>query len=121
MKSPSHPLFPPKKYSLLTNTPLPANNTASHPAASLGLECVNAAMHLSAFVYLSAFIGGLLFCRGSVCGAARAAAVFGALSFLVWAASAALAGRQMAGAGTGSGRQQQRKAEKESRLEEGGA
>ena len=80
-------------------------------------------MHLSAFVYLSAFIGGLLFCRGSVCGAARAAAVFGALSFLVWAASAALAGRQMAGSGIGSGRrqQQQRKAEKESRLEEGGA
>ena len=83
-------------------------------------------MHLSAFVYLSAFIGGLLFCRGSVCGAARAAAVFGALSFLVWAASAALAGRQMAGSGGAAlGRrrrqQQQQKAEKETRLEEGAA
>ena len=90
--------------------------------------------HLSAFVYLSAFLAGLLFCRGSVCGAARAAAVFGAVSFLAWAASAGLAGRQMAvSRGTGGGfsmpslgggrrrRGQKQQVEKESRMEEGAA
>ena len=92
---------------------------------------MNAVFHLSAFIYLSAFIGGLLFCRGSVCGAARAAAVFGAVSFLAWAASAGVAGRAMAGSrgsGGGSGfsmpslgRRQKPQAEKEARMEEGAA
>lgn len=47
------------------------------------------------------FIGKLLFCRGSVCAAARAAAVFGALEFLLWCVSAALAARAVSQVGAG--------------------
>lgn len=39
---------------------------------------------------LAVFLTKLLFCRGAVCGSARAATVFGALEFALWAATAAL-------------------------------
>ncbi|RYP52595.1 hypothetical protein DL768_002245 [Monosporascus sp. mg162] len=68
---------------------------AFHPFAALGLESVNALFHLFGFVYLAVFISRLLFCWGSVCGAARAGVAFGALGFLLWVASAALAAREI--------------------------
>ncbi|KAK7744743.1 hypothetical protein SLS62_010100 [Diatrype stigma] len=74
---------------------------AFHSTAALALEAVNALFFFSGFVYLAVFIGKLLFCRGSVCGAARASAVFGALAFLLWCASAALAARTVAQVGAG--------------------
>ncbi|RYP22564.1 hypothetical protein DL765_001622 [Monosporascus sp. GIB2] len=64
---------------------------ALHPSAALCLECVNALFHLFSFVYLAVFISRLLFCWGSVCGAARGGVAFGVLGFLFWVASAALA------------------------------
>ncbi|RYP40159.1 hypothetical protein DL767_001874 [Monosporascus sp. MG133] len=68
---------------------------AFHSFAALGLESVNALFHLFGFVYLAIFISKLLFCWGSVCGAARAGVAFGALGFLFWVASAALAAREI--------------------------
>lgn len=38
---------------------------------------------------LSVFLTKLLFCRGAVCGSARAVTVFGAFEFALWAATAA--------------------------------
>ncbi|RYP76797.1 hypothetical protein DL771_001533 [Monosporascus sp. 5C6A] len=68
--------------------------------AVLGIESINALFHLFGFVYLAVFISRLLFCWGSVCGAARAGVVFGALGFLFWVASAALAAREAIRGGT---------------------
>lgn len=42
-------------------------------------------MYFAGFVALSTFLGKLLFCRGKVCGAARADAIFAAFSFALWA------------------------------------
>ncbi|KAI1245479.1 hypothetical protein MGN70_012369 [Eutypa lata] len=72
---------------------------AFHSAAALGLESANAVFHFSGFIYLAVFIGKLLFCRGSVCAAARAASVFGAFEFLFWCVSAALAAKEVAAGG----------------------
>ena len=44
-----------------------------------------------------------LFCRGTVCAAARAAAVFGAFEFALFCATAALAARAIAANGGGFG------------------
>ncbi|RYP90750.1 hypothetical protein DL770_003145 [Monosporascus sp. CRB-9-2] len=68
---------------------------AFHPFAALVLESGNALFHLFGFVYLAVFLSKLLFCWGSVCGAARAGVAFGALGFLFWVASAALAAREV--------------------------
>ncbi|RYP03571.1 hypothetical protein DL764_005072 [Monosporascus ibericus] len=68
---------------------------AFHSFAALVLESANALFHLFGFVYLAVFISKLLFCWGSVCGAAHAGVAFGALGFLFWAASAALAAREV--------------------------
>ncbi len=75
-----------------------------HPAAAAGVEAANAVFYFSAFVYLAVFLNRLLFCRGNVCGSARAAAVFGAFEFVLWSATAALAGRELLrSSGSGSG------------------
>lgn len=68
---------------------------AFHSFAALALESFNALFHLFGFVYLAVFISRLLFCWGSVCGAARAGVAFGALGFLFWVASTALAAREV--------------------------
>jgi len=57
---------------------------ASHPYAHFGLEALNMLFYFAGFIALSAFLGKLLFCRGSVCAAARADAVFAAFSWLLW-------------------------------------
>lgn len=46
--------------------------------------------YFAGFVAVSVFLGKLLFCRGSVCGAARADAVFAAFNWLLWSGSSAL-------------------------------
>lgn len=63
---------------------------ASHPYAHLGFEALNTLFYFAGFVALAAFLGKLLFCRGSVCGAARADAVFAAFSFLLWTGTSTL-------------------------------
>ncbi|KAI0189267.1 membrane-associating domain-containing protein [Astrocystis sublimbata] len=62
-----------------------------HPYAALSLEFGNALFYLAGFVSLATYMSGLLFCRGSVCGAARADVAFGIIQFILWIASAALA------------------------------
>ena len=62
----------------------------SHPWAHLAFEVINTVYYFAGFVALSVFLGKLLFCRGSVCAAARADAVFAALSFLLWTGSTAI-------------------------------
>ncbi|KAL5352753.1 hypothetical protein ACLOAV_002701 [Pseudogymnoascus australis] len=64
----------------------------SHPYAAFALESLTTLFHFSGFIALSVFLSKLLFCRGSVCHAARAdvgAATFG---FVLWLASTVVMG-----------------------------
>jgi hypothetical protein len=45
---------------------------------------------MAGFIALSVFISNLLFCRGTVCSAAQADVAFGAIEFLLWAATSTL-------------------------------
>ncbi|KAI1471533.1 membrane-associating domain-containing protein [Daldinia caldariorum] len=67
----------------------------SHPLAALGLIGLNAILHFAGFIALAVFMSRLLFCRGSVCGSARASIAFGAIEFLLWTASAVFAGKEV--------------------------
>ena len=60
---------------------------ASHPYAHLVVEVLNTLYYFAGFVALATFLSKLLFCRGSVCAAARADAVFAAFSWLLWTGS----------------------------------
>lgn len=68
---------------------------ASHPYGHLAFEVLNAFFYFAGFIALSAFLGKLLFCRGSVCAAARADAVFSAFSFLLWTGTTTLLALEM--------------------------
>lgn len=50
---------------------------------------------MAGFIALSVFLSRLLFCHGPVCAAARTDAVFAALSYAVWVASATITGIQI--------------------------
>lgn len=63
---------------------------ASTPLIHLGVSLLATLFYFSGFVALAVFLGRLLFCRGSVCAAARADAAFSAFSFLLWGASSGL-------------------------------
>jgi len=65
---------------------------ASHPFAHLGFEVLNALFYFAGFIALAVFIGKLLFCRGSVCAAARADTAFAAFSWMLWTASSVIVG-----------------------------
>ncbi|TVY21079.1 hypothetical protein LARI1_G001091 [Lachnellula arida] len=64
---------------------------ASHPYAHFAVEVLNTLFYFSGFIALAVFVGRLLFCRGSVCSAARADVVFAAFSWVLWAASSVIA------------------------------
>lgn len=74
----------PDQCSKLTLSPV------SHPWAVLALEVTNVLFYFAGFVALAVFLTHLLFCRGAVCGSARAATVFSSFNFLLWTATAAL-------------------------------
>ncbi|ETS77532.1 hypothetical protein PFICI_11406 [Pestalotiopsis fici W106-1] len=59
-----------------------------HPMAVVAVELLNALFYFAGFIALSVFISKLLFCRGSVCGSARADVAFGAMEFLAWTGTA---------------------------------
>jgi hypothetical protein len=63
---------------------------ASQPYAHLGFEVLNMFFYFVGFIALAAFLGNLLFCRGSVCVAARVDAVFAAFSWVLWTGSTAI-------------------------------
>jgi hypothetical protein len=68
---------------------------ASHPYVAVGMEFSNVLFFFAGFVALAVFLSKLLFCRGTVCGAAQADTVFGSFLFVSWMASAALMGRDV--------------------------
>lgn len=68
---------------------------ASHPYAHLAFEVLNSLFYFAGFVALATFLGKLLFCRGSVCAAARADAVFAAFSWVLWTGSSAILGMEL--------------------------
>lgn len=91
------PKFMPKcKCSALRQDVDPRNNPAltrsavHHPWAVLSLEATNVIFYFSGFIALGVFLSNLLFCRGAVCGSARAATVFSSFEFALWCATAAL-------------------------------
>lgn len=55
--------------------------------------------YFAGFIALATFLSKLLFCRGSVCSAARADAVFAAFSWVLWTASAVVMAMQARGEG----------------------
>ncbi|ROW06394.1 hypothetical protein VMCG_04324 [Cytospora schulzeri] len=63
----------------------------SHPWAVLALEVTNVIFYFAGFVALAVFLNHLIFCRGAVCGSARASAVFAAFNFALWGVTAGLA------------------------------
>jgi hypothetical protein len=74
-----------KRYDLSAQYPLSLLTKAvSHPYVHLAFEVLNTLFYFAGFVALATFLGKLLFCRGSVCAAARADAVFAAFSWMLW-------------------------------------
>ncbi len=73
--------------------------TASHPAIALGMEVSNLVFWFAGFISLGVFLSRLLFCRGTVCGAAQADTVFSAFMFATWGASITLLSRDVFKAG----------------------
>lgn len=51
--------------------------------------------YFAGFIALAAFMSRLLYCRGSVCSAARADVAFGVLEFLLWIVSSILMGKEV--------------------------
>ncbi|ROV95792.1 hypothetical protein VPNG_08751 [Cytospora leucostoma] len=71
----------------------------SHPWATLALEIINSVFYFAGFIAMAVFLNHLLYCRGAVCGSARASTVFAAFSFALWGATAGLAVRNLLGGG----------------------
>lgn len=67
----------------------------SHPIVAMALEVLNALFYFAGFIALAVFMSRLLFCRGSVCGAAQASVAFGAFEFALWTASAVFMGKDV--------------------------
>jgi hypothetical protein len=63
---------------------------ASHPYAHFAFEVTNALFYFAGFIALAVFLGKLLFCRGTVCAAARADAVFAAFNWMLWTGSSTI-------------------------------
>ncbi|KAI2632003.1 membrane-associating domain-containing protein [Hypoxylon sp. NC1633] len=71
----------------------------SHPMVAMGLETSNALFYFAGFIALAVFMSRLLYCRGSVCGSARASIAFGAFEFMLWTASAIIMGKEVVRSG----------------------
>ena len=70
---------------------VPANtNAVAHPWVAFGMELSNALFWFAGFISLGVFLSRLLFCRGTVCGAAQADTVFSAFLFATWGATVTL-------------------------------
>ncbi|OBT98218.1 hypothetical protein VE01_03837 [Pseudogymnoascus verrucosus] len=67
----------------------------SHPYASFALESLTTIFHLSGFIALAVFLSKLLFCRGSVCNAARADVGAASFGFVLWVVSTATVGMEI--------------------------
>ncbi|KAA6410046.1 MAG: hypothetical protein FRX48_06660 [Lasallia pustulata] len=64
---------------------------AAHKHAILAVDGLTCLFWLAGWIALAAFLAGLLFCTGHVCGAAKAAAVLGVLEWLLFVVTTTLA------------------------------
>ncbi|KAK7748067.1 hypothetical protein SLS53_001319 [Cytospora paraplurivora] len=71
----------------------------SHPWATLALEIINSVLYFAGFVASALFLNHLLYCRGAVCGSARASTVFAAFNFALWGATTGFAVRNLLNGG----------------------
>jgi hypothetical protein len=69
--------------------------TVSNPYAAIGIEFSNVLFWFSGFVALGVFLSKLLFCRGTVCGAAQADTAFSAFLFISWGATVGLMAKDL--------------------------
>lgn len=58
--------------------------TVAHPWAFLAIEFINVVLWFGSSISLALFLSRLLFCRGSVCAAAQADAVFSFVALVAW-------------------------------------
>lgn len=63
------------------------------------MELTNVIFWFAGFIALGVFLSHLLFCRGTVCGAAQADTVFSAFLFVAWVVSVVLMGKNVLKAG----------------------
>jgi len=68
---------------------------ASHPYAHFALEIITTIFYFAGFIALAVFLSKLLYCRGSVCASARAAAVFASISCATWILTTILLGAEI--------------------------
>lgn len=68
--------------------------TVQNPYIRLAVDTSNLLLNFVSFVALAAFLGGLEYCRGSVCGAARGAVAFASFEWVLWTATAFLVARE---------------------------
>lgn len=70
----------------------------------VAIELLNVLFYFAGFIALAVFISKLLFCRGSVCGSARADVAFGFFEFALWIGSGFFAVRDLMKTGFSLGR-----------------
>jgi len=68
---------------------------ASHPYAHFALEIITTIFYFAGFVALAVFLSKLLYCRGTVCASARAAAIFSSISCAAWVLTTILLGMEI--------------------------
>ncbi|KAH7313032.1 membrane-associating domain-containing protein [Rhexocercosporidium sp. MPI-PUGE-AT-0058] len=71
----------------------------SNQYVMFGIQGLISGLYLGGFIALSVFLSKLIFCQGGICTAARADAVFGALSYVVWVVSTTILGIEMSRSG----------------------
>ncbi|KFY15107.1 hypothetical protein V491_05773, partial [Pseudogymnoascus sp. VKM F-3775] len=86
------PSLPPNRESRKRTNADGTLTTGSHPYAAFALESLTTLFHFSGFIALAVFLSKLLFCRGSVCNAARADVGAASFGFVLWIASTVMMG-----------------------------
>ena len=61
----------------------------------MGIELLNVVFYFGGMIALAVFLNTLLFCRGTVCGAARASAGLAGFEWLLFLATAVLNGMEV--------------------------
>ena len=88
----SFPPIPPPPSSQEQKKLTPVPSTGSHPYAAFAIESLTTLFHFAGFIALAVFLSKLLFCRGSVCNAARVDVGAASFGFVLWVASTVMVG-----------------------------
>jgi hypothetical protein len=67
----------------------------THPYATLALESLNVLFYFAGMIALAIFLNTLLFCRGAVCGSARASAGLAGVQWLLFTITAVVTGLEV--------------------------